>query len=82
MPECPAGRRRHPLGNTWQSRCAHPPPLKDGGLELPHLVIAVTPDGKAVLRSKVRTDVLRSFGEDLKNVADKLTAPPSPGRYD
>ena len=24
-------------------------------------------------------DVVRSFGEDLKNVADELTAPPEPG---
>jgi hypothetical protein len=52
--------------------------LKDRGLELPHLVIAVTPDGQVVLRSNVSADVLRSFGEDLKNVADELTAPPEP----
>ena len=35
------------------------------GLELPHLVIAVTPDGQVVLRSNASADVLRSFGEDL-----------------
>jgi mono/diheme cytochrome c family protein len=29
--------------------------------------------------SNVSADVLRSFGEDLKNVADELTAPPAPG---
>jgi hypothetical protein len=29
--------------------------------------------------SNVSADVLRSFGEDLKNVADELTAPPEPG---
>jgi hypothetical protein len=46
---------------------------------LPHLVIAVTPDGQVVLRSNVSADVLGSFGEDLKNVADDLTAPPKPG---
>jgi hypothetical protein len=48
-------------------------------LSCPHLVIAVTPDGQVVLRSNVSADVLRSFGEDLKNVADELTAPPQPG---
>ena len=53
--------------------------LKDRALELPHLVIAVTPDGDVVLRSNVSADVLRSFGEDLKNVADELEAPPEPG---
>jgi hypothetical protein len=46
---------------------------------LPHLVIAVTPDGEVVLRSNVSADVLRSFGEDLQNVADELEAPPKPG---
>jgi hypothetical protein len=53
--------------------------LKDRGLEVPHLVIAVTPDGQVVLRSNVSPEVLRSFGEDLKNVADELAAPPEPG---
>jgi hypothetical protein len=53
--------------------------LKERGLELPHLVIAVTPDGQVVLRSNVSAGVLRSFGEDLKNVADELTAPPDQG---
>jgi hypothetical protein len=53
--------------------------LKEQSLELPHLVITVTPDGQVVLRSNVSPDVLRSFGEDLKNVADELTAPPEPG---
>jgi hypothetical protein len=27
----------------------------------------------------VQTYYLRSFGEDLKNLADELTAPPEPG---
>jgi len=40
---------------------------------VPHLVVAVTPDGEVVLRSNVSPDVLRSFGEDLKNIADELT---------
>jgi hypothetical protein len=53
--------------------------LKEIGLEVPHLVIAVTPDGEVVLRSNVSSDVLRSFGQDLINVADELEAPSKPG---
>ena len=53
--------------------------LKEMGLEVPHLVIAVTPDGEVVLRSNVSPDVLRTFGEDLKNIADELEAAPTPG---
>ncbi|GEP61206.1 hypothetical protein [Reyranella soli] len=50
--------------------------LKEVGLDLPHLVIAATPDGEVVLRSNVDPDVLRSFSEDLKNIADELEASP------
>jgi hypothetical protein len=53
--------------------------LKEIGLEVPHLVVAVTPDGEVVLRSNVGPDVLRSLGEDLKNIADELEATPEPG---
>ena len=45
---------------------------------MPHLVVAVTPDGEVVLRSNVNPDVLRSFGEDLKNIADELEETPEP----
>ena len=50
--------------------------LKEQGLELPHLVVGATPDNKIVVRSNVRADVIRSFGQDLQEVADGLTAPP------
>jgi len=53
--------------------------LKEIGLEVPHMVVAVTPDGEVVLRSNVSPDVLRSFGEDLKHIADELEASPEPG---
>jgi len=53
--------------------------LKEIGLEVPHLVVAVTPDGDVVLRSNVSSDVLRSLGEDLKNIADELEATPEQG---
>lgn len=49
--------------------------LEARGLELPHLVVAVTPDGQVVLRSNVPPEVLRSFGKDLIDVADTLAAP-------
>ena len=53
--------------------------VKEAGLDVPHLVIAVTPGGEVVLRSNVSPDALRSFGEDLKNIADELKASPKPG---
>ena len=53
--------------------------LKEIGLEVPHLVVAVTPDGEVVLRSNVSPNVLRSLGEDLKNIADELEVTPKPG---
>jgi hypothetical protein len=46
---------------------------------VPHLVIAVTPDGEVILRSNVPPEVLRSFGDDLKNIADQITAAPQAG---
>jgi len=52
---------------------------KDRGLDFAHLVIAVTPDGQVVVGSNVSPDGLRSFSEDLKDIADELTGPPKPG---
>ena len=52
--------------------------LKERGIEFPHLVGAVTPAGQVVLRSNVSPDALRSFGEDLINVADEIEATPEP----
>ena len=53
--------------------------LEEQGLELPHLVLAVTPDNKIVLRGNVSPNVLKSFGQDLQDVAEELTAPQKPG---
>ena len=53
--------------------------LKEKGIDLPHLVVGATPDDQIVVRTNGDADVVRSFGEDLKNVADELTAPPEPG---
>jgi hypothetical protein len=52
--------------------------LEESRLELPHLVVAVTADGQVVLRSNVSADVICAPGQDLIDVADKLTAPPGP----
>ena len=49
--------------------------LKEKGIELPHLVVGATPDDQIVVRTNGDPDVMRSFGEDLKNVADELTNP-------
>jgi hypothetical protein len=53
--------------------------LKEKGIDLPHLVVGATPDDEIVVRTNGDADVVRSFGEDLKNVADELTDPPEPG---
>jgi hypothetical protein len=50
--------------------------LKDQGVELPHLVVGATPDNQIVVRSNSDAEVMGSFGEDLKNVADEVIAPP------
>jgi hypothetical protein len=39
-----------------------------------HLVVGATPDDQIVVRTNGDPDVVRSFGEDLKNIADELTA--------
>ena len=49
--------------------------LKEQGLELPHLVVGGTPENQIVLRTNGDPEVMRSFGEDLQNVADELTNP-------
>jgi hypothetical protein len=50
--------------------------LEERHLEIPHLVLAVTPDSQLLLRGNVNADVLRSFGLELMDVADELTALP------
>ena len=49
--------------------------LKEKGIDLPHLVVGATPDDQIVMRTNGDPDVVRSFGEDLKDVADELTNP-------
>jgi hypothetical protein len=49
--------------------------LQERGLEVPHLVVAVTPNDEVVLRSNVPSEELASFGKDLQNVVDEDTVP-------
>ena len=42
--------------------------LKEASLDVPHLVVAVTPDGQVVLRSNVSPNLLRSFDEEEARV--------------
>ena len=49
--------------------------LKEKGIDLPHLVVGATPDDQIVMRTNGDPDVVRSFGEDLNEVADELTNP-------
>ncbi|GEP61863.1 hypothetical protein [Reyranella soli] len=60
--------------------------LKEHGIEFPHLVVAVTPDGQVIWQptdqdvglgkhSNVSPDGLRSFGNDLIKVAERLEVP-------
>ena len=53
--------------------------LKEIGFEVPHVVVAVTPEGEVILRSNVSAEVLRSFGEDLIDLAGDLTGSPKLG---
>jgi hypothetical protein len=53
--------------------------LEDINLAVPHIVMAVTPEGEVVLHANVAPEVLRAFADDLKSVADEMAAPPEPG---
>jgi len=41
--------------------------------------VGATPHDQIVVRCNRDDDVMRSFGEDLKNAADEVTAPPERG---
>ena len=53
--------------------------LQDRGLKLPFVVFGVTAGGEILLSSNVPPAVERSFGDDLKNIADELEASPTRG---
>src|SRR5215204_1093985 len=56
--------------------------LKEKGIDLPHLVVGATPDDQIAVRTNGDPDVVRSFGEDLKTVADKTHCTSGAGRHD
>lgn len=55
--------------------------LKERGLEVSHLVMAVPADSEVILRTNVRPESLRSLGEELIEVAGEMamTAPAPAG---
>jgi hypothetical protein len=53
--------------------------LKESRLNVSHILAAVTPDRKVVLHTNASPDVLRWFGEDLKSIAQDITAPTAGG---
>jgi hypothetical protein len=53
--------------------------LEEGQLRVPHLIIAATKDGQAVLRGNVDPDTLRSIGKDIIEIADEITRQPTEG---
>jgi hypothetical protein len=56
--------------------------LKEQNLELPHLVVGATPGNQIVVRSNGDREVMRSFGEDLQNVADETDRTTGARRHD
>lgn len=53
--------------------------LAERGIEIiPYLVMAAMPDSEMILRSNIRPEALRSFGEELIDVAGEMARPPGP----
>jgi hypothetical protein len=53
--------------------------LDESQLKVPHLIIAATKEGQAVLRSNVDPYTLRSIGKDIIEIADEITRQPTEG---
>ncbi|GEP60246.1 hypothetical protein RSO01_74120 [Reyranella soli] len=53
--------------------------LQESRLKLSPILAFVTPDRKVILHTSVSPEVLRWFGEDLKNIAEKMIATPKLG---
>ena len=52
--------------------------LKESGLEVMHVILAITQDRMGVIRTNVGPEHLRSMGEELVNVSGQIE-PPKPG---
>ena len=53
--------------------------LEDRQLKVPHLIIAATNDGEAVIRTNVDPDTLRNIGKDIIEIADEIIRSPEEG---
>jgi hypothetical protein len=52
--------------------------LEESGLEVMHVIIAMTEGGLGVVRTNVGPELLRSMGEELVDVSSRIE-PPRPG---
>ena len=52
--------------------------LTDSGLEVMHVILAITQDGMGVVHTNVGPELLRSMGEELVDVSGQME-PPEPG---
>jgi hypothetical protein len=51
--------------------------LKESGLEVMHVTLAITQDGLGVVRTNVGPELLRSMGEELVDLSGQMK-PPNP----
>lgn len=51
------------------------------GKDVPHLIVALAPDGAAVIRSNCGPEMLRQLAERLVQIADRHTPPPPKERH-
>jgi hypothetical protein len=52
--------------------------LEESGLEVMHVILAMTQDGMGVVRTNVGPNLLRSMGEELVDLSGQVE-PPRPG---
>jgi hypothetical protein len=52
--------------------------LTESGLEVMHVILAMTQDGLGIVRTNVGPELLRSMGEELVDVSGRIE-PPRPG---
>ena len=53
--------------------------LKECHLDVSPILAFVTQDRKVILHTNVNPEVLRWFGEDLRNIAQNIIGAPKPG---
>jgi hypothetical protein len=56
--------------------------LEESGLEVMHVILAITQDGMGVVRTNVGPNLLRSMGEELVDLSGRIEAPrPSDAKH-